>query len=149
MNRRTTTFLIIALLVILGAVWIYWMATKSSDQLEAGVTVATGDNTQNGELSRSTQLIRVLENIESIDLNNRSILSNENFNRLQDYGRALEDRLIGRSNPFAPIGTANLSQSTNNSATDESKPKAEVKATTTSQVPVQVEAEAESDGTFE
>lgn len=114
MNKRTTTLLIIAFLVILGAVWVYWMATKSSDQLDSGVSVITDDiDLETGELSRSAQLIRVLENIESIDLSNRSILNNPSFNRLQDYGRMLEDRPTGRSNPFAPIGTANLSSSNN------------------------------------
>jgi hypothetical protein len=96
------------------------MATKSSDELEAGVSVVSSDALgPDGELSRSAQLIRVLENIENIDLSNKSILTNQGFNRLQDYGRAIEDRLLGRSNPFAPIGTANLSNSTK---TKESNP---------------------------
>ncbi len=159
MNKRTTTLIIIAILVLLGAVWVYWMATKSSDQLDAGVSVVTDNiDPETGELSRSAQLIRVLENIESIDLSNRSILANPNFNRLQDYGRILEERATGRSNPFAPIGTANLTKSNN---TDEVKTQPEVTTTNNktsnnktapeaeANTEAQTEASAETGNTFE
>lgn len=108
-NRNIITYTIIGILVLVGVVWVYWMITKSNDEeLEGGVAVATGDEVLTTETnSRAQQLVLALKNIEKIDLSNQTILSNAAFKRLEDYGREIGDRPVGRSNPFAPFGIGN------------------------------------------
>lgn len=79
----------------------------SGDPLPEGLTSqAVGSVPQEGG-----DLIALLAELKSIDLDT-SILQDPTFMTLQDFTVSLSPEPVGRSNPFAPLGTANSSAAT-------------------------------------
>ncbi len=103
-KSKIITYVAVAVLILLGFYWAYRLINKTSEPemggvvkvSEAGRNVSSIDN-------QADQLIIVLSDIDKIDLKNLLILNNEIFTTLQDFGKTIDDRVTGRTNPFAPF----------------------------------------------
>lgn len=120
--KSTITYLIIIVLVALGAYWGYTKFSSSGSAPVAGVTVTTADGTivpSDDATKQANEFIQILQNVNEVTLNDLSLLSNPIFSdQLQDYGKAIEDRPIGRPNPFAPVtGLDAIKKATSTNAT--------------------------------
>jgi len=111
-KRKLTTYLLVAVLVVVGVYWAYRLSMKEGTEEPIGVVVTRGqDNSLSGDSpsSQADQFIQILRNIDDVTLNDRALLQNNLFkNKLQDFGKIIEDRPIGRLNPFAPIGVGGM-----------------------------------------
>jgi len=119
LKSKTTTTIIIVIVVLIAAYWAYGRFFGASEIEPAGVTVTSGTIAVPSDNSTASQLVRVLSDVDKTTLNNRSIFSNPIFkDQLKDFGKIIADRPLGRSNPFAPIGSgvAVVSQSTGGAA---------------------------------
>lgn len=100
-------YLIIIILVVLGAYWAYTKFSASASAPAGGVTITTSDGTivpTDEATNQANQFIQILQNVNQVTLSDLSLLSNPIFrDKLQDYGKVVEDRPIGRPNPFAPV----------------------------------------------
>jgi len=109
---KLTTYLLIALLVIVGAYWAYTMFFGQSDSAPTGVVVTDGQGETiptDPTTESANQFLQILQNINDVTLQDRTLLQNDLFkNKLRDYGKVIEDRPRGRLNPFAPIGVGGM-----------------------------------------
>ena len=110
MKKNTITYIIIAFLVIFGGYWAYGKFSSGGAETPAtsAIVVTTpgqlGSVVKDEATDKANQFIQVLDNVKQVDLANLSLLSNPLFkDKLQDFGKPLEDRPIGRANPFAPV----------------------------------------------
>lgn len=104
-KSKITTYILVAILVLVGAYWAYSMIKNSSEAPVTGGVVAvsnTGGVTPPGT-DQASQFVSILNDIDNIDLQDRLILTNKIFTSLKDFGRKIEDRATGRENPFAPL----------------------------------------------
>ncbi len=120
--KSKITYLIIIVLVILGAYWAYTKFSSSGSAPAGGVTVTTADGTvvpTDDATRQAEEFIQILQNVNQVTLDNKSLLSDPIFrDQLQDYGKAIEDRPIGRPNPFAPVtGLDVINKATSTKAT--------------------------------
>lgn len=93
---------LITLLIILGGVFYgyrYFFITPAVTETPGvSVTSSTDPQSTNGEF------LDLLLSVKNLSLT-KSLFDNPVFrDRLQDYGRPLPERTIGRENPFAPFG---------------------------------------------
>ncbi|MFA5023279.1 MAG: hypothetical protein WC385_01740 [Candidatus Paceibacterota bacterium] len=103
-KSKMLTYVVVAILVLIGIYWAYQMFNKKAEVAPVGVTVVTDTVPSLTDNSNSSnKLIAALNEIDSIDLQNRLILNNKIFTGLKDFGRTIEDRAIGRANPFSPF----------------------------------------------
>lgn len=114
MKKNTITYIVIALLVIGGAYWAYRTFSSGQTAETGGVTVAGEDETiatpVDAATAQANEFIQILENVDQVTLSERSLLTNKMFQTgLQDFGKPIEDRPTGRSNPFAPVTGFELS----------------------------------------
>ena len=128
------TLLLVLVLVYLG--YSYFVAAPEVEEAP-GVTVNTGEGN-----TSSAEFLDLLLSVKSLSLS-KSLFNNVVFrDRLQDFGRELPDRNVGRGNPFAPFGLGGTASSTRlttstrattTASTTSSTPKATTapKATTT------------------
>ncbi|HRZ30482.1 MAG TPA: hypothetical protein P5274_02340, partial [Candidatus Paceibacterota bacterium] len=108
-------YLVLIVVVLLGA---YWAYTKFlvEDVPVGGVTVTGFEDFDLGMADEATkqsyEFIKILQNTDEVTLDNLDILSSDIFqNKLKDFGKPINDRPVGRANPFAPAtGVSNLSQ---------------------------------------
>jgi len=86
-----------------------------------GVVAVSGIGLGISPDSQSAQLMSLLNDIKKIDLKDRQILNNKIFATLQDFGKTIDDRVIGRSNPFASPteGSGIITQTTSSTTDDE------------------------------
>lgn len=124
MGKNTTTYIIIAVLVLAGAYWAYSKYSNPVVVPTGGVTVTSSDGTAiptDKVTKQANDFIQILQNIRGVKLENLSLLSDPVFKeQLQDFGKPVEDKPKGRTNPFAPISAANdavKKTATNNQAT--------------------------------
>lgn len=107
MSKNTITYIILAILVIVGGYWTYSTFVGGGEsETPGGVTVTNGENT--GPIDTATaqaeQFIQILKNVDSVTLSDLSLLTSPIFQTgLQDYGKPIEDRPVGRPNPFAVV----------------------------------------------
>ncbi|MCX6712402.1 MAG: hypothetical protein NT041_01775 [Candidatus Vogelbacteria bacterium] len=103
-KSKIITYVVVAVLVIVGLYWVYGLMTKTPELATGGVVVSTaGASGVVNENDQTNQYVAVLNEIDKIDLNNTSIFSNKIFTSFQDFGRAITDRPVGRVNPFSPF----------------------------------------------
>ena len=103
-KSKIITYVVVALLVLAGLYWAYGMINKSPQEPTGGVTpVSSAGITGTTENSQASQFVDILNDVDDIDLQNRLILNNKIFTSLRDFGRTIEDRVVGRTDPFAPL----------------------------------------------
>lgn len=103
-KSKIITYVAVALLVLVGLYWVYHLATKDSKAEEGGVVLVSEMGLEVSETdSQANKFIKILKDIDSIDLQNLRLLDDKIFTSLKDFGRAIEDRVLGRGNPFAPL----------------------------------------------
>lgn len=109
---KLTTYLLVGLLVIVGAYWAYTMFAGQSTPAPVGVVVTDGEGATvptDPATESANQFLQILQNISDVTLQDRALLQNDLFkNKLHDYGKVIEDRPRGRLNPFAPIGVGGV-----------------------------------------
>jgi len=121
-KSKIITYVVVAALVLAGFYWVYGLINQTPEAKTEGVVVSTvGVNTTTAD-DQTRQFVSALNDIDNIDLQNRSILDNKIFTALKDFGRTIEERAIGRANPFSPLaggagivtggGTSSTSSST-------------------------------------
>lgn len=111
MSKRLTNW--ITAIVLIAALFFgyrFFFVTPAVETEEAGVvTTATA-----GETIDSNEFLALLLSVQDIKLS-KAIFDNAIFrDRLKDFGRELPDRLVGRSNPFAPFGVGRVGTTTTN-----------------------------------
>lgn len=126
-NSKVITYALIGTLVLAAAFWAYWTFSGSGQVPEAvGVTVTSGNSLSaiDAQSNQEDPFVQVLQNIEQVTLQEKSLLSNKIFKEnLQDFGKPIPDQPKGRNNPFAPIGagsvfsTGNTNSSTSTTST--------------------------------
>lgn len=100
-------YLVLIVIVILGAYWAYTKFIADDATPVGGVTV-TGFEGFDPDLADETtrnsyKFIQILQNTDEVTLDDLAILSSDIFrNKLRDFGRPVSDRPLGRANPFAP-----------------------------------------------
>ena len=134
MSKNTITYIIIAILLVVGGYWAYGMFSGSGETATTGgVTVTGGDNQApiDEATAQANQFIQILQNVNQVTLADLSLLSSPIFQTgLQDFGKPIEDRPVGRPNPFAPVTGLDFLTTKSDVAT--SAPKTTGIATTTS-----------------
>lgn len=112
-NSKTVINILIAIL-LLGAIvigYFYFFGGKADTDNQSGLQQITANGSTGlaavGQ-SQASEFVVLLDNLRSVDLKS-PIFSNPAFSGdLQDFTTPLPDRQKGRSNPFAPIGTGNI-----------------------------------------
>lgn len=115
MSNSKTIINIVIVILLLGAIvigYFYFFGGKAETGTQSGLQQLT-TNGSTGLVSvgqsQASEFVVLLDNLRSVDLKS-SIFSNPAFSGdLQDFTTPLPDRQKGRSNPFAPIGTGNIS----------------------------------------
>ncbi len=116
MKKNTITYIVIIVLVLIGVYWAYHLFSSKGSKEVAGVTVTTGAGEDvslpvDEVTNQANQFIQILDNVGEVTLSERSLLTNKMFQTgLQDFGKPLEDRPIGRANPFAPASGESFTQ---------------------------------------
>jgi hypothetical protein len=133
MSKNTITYIIIAILLIVGGYWAYGMFSGSGETSTTGGVTVTGGASQvpvDGATAQANQFIQILQNVSQVTLSDLSLLNSPIFQTgLQDFGKPIEDRPVGRPNPFAPVTGLDFIPTKSPSAT--STPKTTGPATTT------------------
>ncbi|MBI5005124.1 MAG: hypothetical protein HZC03_00765 [Candidatus Lloydbacteria bacterium] len=102
-------------IVIIGAALLIWVGyvtffqkntSPNSNTGLASENVLTGDSPQ---AQSGREILALLLNLKSLKLD-ASIFSDPSFQSLADFGQNIPARPHGRGNPFAPIGTGNVSK---------------------------------------
>lgn len=109
---RKTLINIIAILIFLGLAYfgyVHFMGS-SNDAASTGVVVTSGTaavNNTNANIDQdvtvaSQQFLSLLHSLERIDFTKGTILQSRVFDTaLQDFSKRLDDRAVGRDNPFS------------------------------------------------
>jgi len=100
-KSKILTYVAVAVLILLGLYWAYRLVKQTPETVTGGVVVM--DELNISPDSRTAQLMTLLNDIKKIDLKNHQILTNKIFTNLQDFGKTIDERVIGRANPFAPL----------------------------------------------
>jgi hypothetical protein len=102
-KSKIITYLAVAILVLAGLYWVYGLINKTPSPVNSGVAVSSAEVTMTPNNDPATQFVAILNDIDSVNLKNRSILNNKIFTALKDFGRTIQDRPLGRTNPFSPF----------------------------------------------
>ena len=103
-KSKIITYVAVAVLILVGLYWVYHLMNKSSEPEVGGVVAVSGIGLGLSPAnSQAAQLIAILNDIEEIDLKDHRILNDKIFTTLQDFGKTIDDRVIGRTNPFASL----------------------------------------------
>lgn len=127
-KSKIITYVGVAILVLVGLYWVYGMINKAPATTTEGVVPVSNVGGAVAGASQSSQFVSVLNDIDNIDLKNHVILNNKIFTSLKDFGKTIEDRPVGRTNPFSSYaggegaGTTK-STTTVNGATNVTTPK--------------------------
>lgn len=105
MNKTLKKILIFVVIIgVLIILAIIFLGKKGDPELQnTGVLQTTS---QSADKSPSSNFLQSLSQVKSIELDT-TIFENKIYQRLNDYTIPIilnDDRLIGRSNPFAPVG---------------------------------------------
>lgn len=104
-KSKIITYVAVAVLILVGIYWAYRMINKPSEAPMAGVVaVSNTGGVISSQTDQASQFVSILNDIDDIDLKNHLILTNKIFTSLKDFGRDIEERTMGRENPFAPLG---------------------------------------------
>ncbi|MFA5000787.1 MAG: hypothetical protein WC531_00970 [Candidatus Paceibacterota bacterium] len=102
-KSKIITYVAVAVLILVGLYWAYHLMTQTPEPAMGGVVAVSGAGLGLSPDSQSAQLMSLLNDIKKIDLKDHQILNNKIFTTLQDFGKTIDDRVIGRSNPFASL----------------------------------------------
>lgn len=142
MSKRLINILTLLLIIVLAYFGYKYFVAAPEVEEAPGVTVSAGEGN-----TSSAEFLDLLLSVKSLSLS-KSLFNNVVFrDRLQDFGRELPERNVGRGNPFAPFGLGGTASSTrlttSNRATTTSTtiapattaPKATTTATSTTPAP--------------
>lgn len=113
---KNTIIIIVVALILFGVYYFYFSGNKQEASLVSSLSpvsaqVATGNN----NASIANDFLVLLLGVRSIKLND-AIFSDTAFSSLHDSSILLtKDAVIGRPNPFAPLGSDPVVPSTSNS----------------------------------
>ena len=97
MNQKTKQIIIITVIIIIAFIG-YKMFFPGGD---TGATLTGSPST--AQFADGQTILVLLDNLNKVALD-ESIFSNNIFTSLVDFERPIQDQVIGRPNPFAPIG---------------------------------------------
>lgn len=101
--KKYKIILIIIIIVVISG--IAYKALFNTDKTKDLLTSDTRlSNEENIATIVENDLLSLLLDIRSVKLDG-SIFTKETFNSLEDFGQEIIPELIGRENPFAPIGS--------------------------------------------
>lgn len=109
-NSKTIINIGIVILIILLAGAIYFYLTGSDEAPGVGISAGAVDTQAGTTLASAdtSEFLILLDSLQTVDLGGK-IFQNKIFaSELQNFATEIPSRPQGRSNPFAPIGTANL-----------------------------------------
>jgi len=120
-KSKIITYVAVAVLILVGLYWVYHLINKTPEPAMGGVVAVSGTGLGVSPDSQSAQLMSLLNDIKKIDLKDRRILNDKIFTTLQDFGKTIDDRVIGRSNPFDSLseGSGIITQTTSSTTDDE------------------------------
>lgn len=121
-KSKLITYIVVALLILAGLYWAY-QKYNQEPEVKAGGVVVVSDTAPSlvDSSDQSSKFIAALNEIDSIDLQNRLIFNNKIFTSLQDFGRTIEERATGRNNPFSPFAVGSGLVKNENTATPSNK----------------------------
>lgn len=102
-------------IVIIGVAFLLWVGYVTFLKKEASVnpnTTLVSENILDGESPQAQsgrEILTLLLNLKSLKLD-ASIFNDPVFKSLVDFGQSIPERPHGRNNPFAPIGTGDVSK---------------------------------------
>ena len=101
MNQNSSLIKTIIVVITIGAIGFLGFSYMSRDvQNSNDITV-----TQSGETaSIGSEVLSALNQLRQLNLDS-SIFSDQTFQSLKDFSRAIPQQSIGRHNPFAPAGS--------------------------------------------
>ena len=112
MTKRTKQIIISSVIIVIAFVVfkVFFSSNVPSD------TTLVADQTGSTDISGGQAILVLLNNLNKVTLD-ESVFSDNVFTSLVDFERPIQDQVIGRQNPFLPIGvdnsaTVSLSKST-------------------------------------
>lgn len=99
MNQKTKQIIIILVVIIIAFIGFKMFF---ADQ-ETGNTTLITDQTTTGQFVDGQTILVLLDNLNKITLD-ESVFSDKIFTSLVSFERPIADQIIGRPNPFLPIG---------------------------------------------
>lgn len=108
MNKKVKTFAIIAIIIAAGFAAYTYLGGDSSTGNSTGGSLSSsvipgGSNNSVGNGAAANEFSSLLSSIKSINIDT-NIFQDPGFKALRDYPVVLGTDLLGRINPFAPIG---------------------------------------------
>lgn len=97
---QKTKQIIIALIIIIVAFIGFKMFFTGNDSAD---TTLVSDQAKSAEFIDGQTILTLLNNLNKVTLD-EFIFSDKIFISLVDFGRPIQDQIIGRQNPFLPIG---------------------------------------------
>ena len=99
--------------MIIGALLLIWVGYSTFFKTDTPVnsnTVLVSENAIDDSLQAQSgrEILAILLSLKSLNLDT-SIFNETAFQSLIDFGQSIPERPRGRDNPFAPIGTNNIS----------------------------------------
>lgn len=116
--KKIILFVAIIAVIIIVAVLVFGKNNTNKDLLQNGGTLSTTQNPTNS--TQSANFLQSLSQVKSITLDT-TFFTGKAYQKLIDYSTpiVLEDqRLIGRPNPFAPLGSDSVFNQPDSSVTD-------------------------------
>lgn len=120
-KSKIITYVAVAVLILVGVYWVYRMINRPPETPASGVVAVSNlGGVITPRADQASQFVSILNDIDNIDLKNRLILNDKIFTSLKDFGRNIEERAMGRENPFAPLGggTGTVANKTTSTASD-------------------------------
>ncbi len=108
MSTKLLINILIVLLVGAGAFVAYSYFMGGDEEVTSGVQVVGGNSATIASAGEASEFVILLDSLKTVDLKS-TIFSNQAFAvDLQDFTTPLPARPRGRSNPFAALGSGNL-----------------------------------------
>lgn len=98
MNQKTKQIIVIIIIIIIAFFGFQWFFGSNSSQ----DFTLVADQTKNSFIDGQTILV-LLGKLNKVTLDD-SVFSNKVFNSLINFERPIQDQVIGRKNPFLPLG---------------------------------------------
>ena len=99
MTKKTKQIIVIVVIIIVAFIGykMFFVGTSTGD------TTLVADQASSTQFVDGQTILVLLNNLSQVTLD-ESIFSNSTFASLIDFERPIQDQVIGRQNPFLPIG---------------------------------------------
>jgi hypothetical protein len=109
--KKNLVLVIILVALILGAAW--YLQSRDAAEAPGEVTRTVNDQTVG---AIGADILTALNQLNTLKLD-RSLFQSRLFLKLRDFSRPIEPQVVGRPNPFAPIGDRSRTTTGSGSAT--------------------------------